>query len=178
MVLKRAMKGRLDILSHAKNVAKELVSIPDFGSTDDAPFAQERKAIMQFKKAILMTAGAAVQKLSSKIENEQEILMNIADMAIVTFHAESALLRVIKLTELKGENATGFELDLVRTYLYDAADQLNKSGKDAINAFADGDGQRMLLLGLKRFTKTNLFNSKEAKRRIADNLIAGNKYPL
>ena len=125
-----------------------------------------------------MTAGAAVQKLAAKIETEQEILMNIADMAMVTFHAESALLRVIKLTERKGENSLGFELDLVRTYLYDAADQLNKSGKDAINAFADGDEQRMLLLGLKRFTKTNPFNSKEAKREIADKLIAANKYPL
>ncbi len=178
MILKRASKGRLDVLSRAKAVAKELVSIPDFGSTEDASFAQERKTIIQFKKAILMTAGAAVQKLAAKIETEQEILMNIADMAMVTFHAESALLRVIKLTERKGENSLGFELDLVRTYLYDAADQLNKSGKDAINAFADGDEQRMLLLGLKRFTKTNPFNSKEAKREIADKLIAANKYPL
>ncbi|HEY4155399.1 MAG TPA: acyl-CoA dehydrogenase family protein, partial [Puia sp.] len=178
MVLKRAAKGRLDILSHAKAVAKELMGIPDFASTDDAPFAGERKTIAQFKKAILMTAGAAVQKLNERIENEQEILMHIADMAIVCFHAESALLRVIKRAEGKGESGPGFETDILQTYLYDAADQLNKAGKDAINAFASGDEQRMLLLGLKRYTKTNPVNSKEAKRKIADLLIAANKYPL
>ncbi len=85
MVLKRAMKGRLDIMGPAKAVAKELMSIPDFGSADDTPFAAERKIISQFKKAILMTAGAAVQKLMMKMEPEQEILMNIADMAMMTF---------------------------------------------------------------------------------------------
>ncbi|MDP4212558.1 MAG: acyl-CoA dehydrogenase family protein [Bacteroidota bacterium] len=178
MVLKRAAKGRLDILSHAKSVAGELVSIPDFGEAEGGLFDPERKTVRQFKKAILMTAGAAVQKLAATLESEQEILMHIADMATVTFHAESALLRVVKLAELKDEKNIGFELDIMRTYLYDAADQLNKSGKDAINAFAEGDEQRMLLLGLKRFTKINPFNSKEAKRRIAGKLIAADKYPL
>jgi alkylation response protein AidB-like acyl-CoA dehydrogenase len=178
MVLKRAMKGRLDILSHAKNVAKELVSIPDFGSTDDAPFASERKLIAQFKKAILLTAGAAVQKLMMNLESEQEILMHIADMAMITFHAESALLRVTKLSAAKKEDELSFELDILHTFLYDSADKIDKHGKDAINAFADGDEQRMLLLGLKRFSKANPFNSKAAKRRIADRLIALGKYPL
>ncbi len=178
MLLKRAMKGRLDIMTQAKAVAKELMSIPDFGSADETAFATERKIIRQFKKSILMVAGAAVQKLSAKIEGEQEILMHIADMAMVCFHAESALLRVMKLSEEREESSLGFELDIVRTYLYDAADQINKSGKDAINAFAGSDEQRMLLLGLKRFTKTDPFNSKESKRRIADKLIAENKYPL
>jgi hypothetical protein len=178
MVLKRAMKGRLDILSHAKNVAKELVSIPDFGSSDDAPFATERKLIAQFKKAILLTAGAAVQKLMMNLESEQEILMHIADMAMITFHAESALLRVMKLSATKKEDELSFELDILHTFLYDSADKIDKHGKDAINAFADGDEQRMLLLGLKRFSKANPFNSKVAKRRIADRLIALGKYPL
>ena len=176
MVLKRAAKGRLDILTPAKAVAKELMSIPDFNASDDAPFGPEKKIIAQFKKAILMTAGAAVQKLNTNLENEQEILMHIADMATISFHAESALLRLIKLT---GEKANlEFEPDVVRTFLYDAADQLNKSGKDAINAFSDGDEQRMLLLGLKRFTKVNPFNTKEAKRKIAGRLIGLNRYPL
>jgi alkylation response protein AidB-like acyl-CoA dehydrogenase len=178
MVLKRALKGRLDIMTHAQNVAKELVSIPDFGSGDDAPFSTERKLISQFKKAILMTAGAAVQKLAMQLESEQEILMHIADMAIVAFHAESALLRVMKLTAARGDKAVSFERDIVSTYLYDAADKIDKYGKDAINAFADGDEQRMLLLGLKRFTKAGPLNSKEAKRRIANKLIADGKYPL
>ena len=125
-----------------------------------------------------MAAGGAVQKLMAKIEGEQEVLMNIADMAIVTFNAESALLRVIKLVDQRGEAASAFELDIMRTYLYDAADKLNKYGKDAINAFADGDEQRMMLLGLKRFTKAVSFNSKEARRRISAKIIADNKYPL
>ena len=172
------MKGKLDLMGPAMAVSKELMSIPDFGSQEEGPFEKERKLIVNFKKAILMVAGAAVQKLMMKIESEQEILMHIADMAILTFHAESALLRTIKLTDLRGAAACGQELDITRTYLYDAADQIQKFGKDAINAFAEGDEQRMMLLGLKRFTKTDPFNSKEAKRRIADKLIAEQKYPL
>jgi alkylation response protein AidB-like acyl-CoA dehydrogenase len=178
MVLKRAMKGRLDLMGPAMAVSKELMSIPDFGSTDTAGFAKEKKMIGNFKKAILMTAGSAVQKLMTKLENEQEILMNIADMAIETFHAESAFLRASKLADQRGEEACRFEIDVMRTYLYDAADHIHKSGKDAINGFADGDEQRMMLLGLKRFTKSESFNSKEARRRIAVKLIADNKYPL
>ncbi|MCG7857086.1 acyl-CoA dehydrogenase family protein [Flavihumibacter sp.] len=178
MVLKRAMKGKLDLMGPAMNVMKELMSIPDFGSTDEAPFEAERKAVNNFKKAILMTAGAAVQKLMMKIEDEQEVLMQVADMAIETFNAESALLRVMKLVEQRGEAACQLELDIMRTYLYDAADRINKHGKDAINAFADGDEQRMMLLGLKRFTKVSSFNSKEARRRIAAKILGDNKYPM
>ena len=178
MVLKRAMKGRLDIMGAAMAVSKELMSIPEFGDGEDSPFAKEKKAIRQFKKAILMTAGAAVQKLMAKVEGEQEILMNIADMAMETFVAESALLRAQKLADQRGEAACQFELDSMRTYLYDAADLILKAGKDAINGFADGDEQRMMLLGLKRFTKVDPFNSKEARRRIAAKLINDNKYPL
>lgn len=129
------------------------------------------------KKAILMVAGAAVQKLMMSLSTEQEILMNIADMAIATFNAESALLRTIKMTDKQGEAAVSVQKDMMNVYLNDAIDAVNKAGKEAINAFADGDEQRMMLLGLKRFTKTQPFNSKEARRRIADKLIAENKYP-
>ncbi len=178
MVLKRAMKGKLDLMGPAMAVQKELMSIPDFGSGDEGAFAKEIRLIANMKKAILMVAGAAVQKLMMKIESEQEILMNIADMAINTFHAESALLRAMKITASQGEDAAALYLDIARTYLYDTADRINKSGKDAINAFAEGDEQRMMLLGLKRFTKADAFNSKDARRRIADKLIADNKYSL
>ena len=171
MVLKRAMKGRLDLMGPAMAVQKELMSIPDFGSADDAPFAPERKLIANMKKSIFLVAGAAVQKLMMKIESEQEILMNIADMSIEVFHAESAMLRAMKLVEQKGEAACGFELDIARTYLYDAADRVNKNAKDAINAFASGDEQRMMLLGIKRFTKADPFNSKDARRRIVAKVI-------
>ncbi|HEX5024381.1 MAG TPA: acyl-CoA dehydrogenase family protein [Agriterribacter sp.] len=176
MVLKRAMKGRLDLMGPATAVQKELMSIPDFGSGNDGPFTKETKLIASMKKAILMVAGAAVQKLMMKIESEQEILMHIADMAINVFHAESALLRAIKMVDLQGETAVGLQLDMARTYLYDTADRVNKSGRDAINAFAEGDEQRMMLLGVKRFTKAEPFNSKEARRRIANKLISDNKY--
>src|SRR5260221_1282648 len=134
MVLKRAMKGRLDIMGPAMAVSKELMSIPEFGSGEETPFSKEKKTIQNFKKAILLTAGAAAQKLMMKLEQEQEILMSIADMAIETFVAESALLRAWKLADQRGEAAAAFELDIVRTYLYDAADRINKSGKDAVNA--------------------------------------------
>jgi len=113
-----------------------------------------------------------------KIDSEQEILMHIADMAIDTFNAESALLRTMKLVETKGESAAQSEIDMTRTYLADAADRILKNGKDAVNAFAAGDEQRMMLLGLRRFTKAEPFNTKDARRRIADKMISENKYPF
>jgi hypothetical protein len=103
-------------------------------------------------------------------------MMNIADMAIETYNAESVLLRVMKMVDQKGEAACGHFIDIMRTYLYDAADKINKSGKDAINAFAEGDEQRMILMGLKRFTKAEPFNCKDARRRIADKMINEKKY--
>jgi hypothetical protein len=160
----------------AMAVSKELMRIPEFGNDDEAPFAKERKAIINMKKSILMVAGAAVQKLMMKISDEQEILMNIADMAIETFEAESVLLRVMKLAETQGEAAVQLQMDIMHCYLNDAVDKVNKAGKEAINAFAGGDEQRMMLLGLKRFTKTEPFNSKDARRRIADKMIADGKY--
>ncbi|SJZ59158.1 acyl-CoA dehydrogenase family protein [Sediminibacterium ginsengisoli] len=175
MVLKRAMKGKLDLMGPAMAVQKELMSIPDFGSEDDAPFAKERKYIANFKKAILVVAGAAVQKLMMQLDKEQEVLMNIADMAIETFNAESALLRTMKLAE-KGDAA--LQTDIMQTYLYDAADRINKAGKDALNSFAEGDELRMMHIGLKRFTKVDPFNAKDARRRICDRLLADNGYHL
>ena len=176
MTLKRAMQGRLDLMGPAMSVQKELMSIPDFGAEDESLFAKEKKLISNLKKAILIASGAAVQKLMMKIESEQEVLMNIADMAIETFNAESVLLRVMKMADQKGEAACSHFIDIMRTYLYDAADKVNKSGKDAVNSFADGDEQRMILMGLKRFTKAEPFNSKEARRRIADRMISEKKY--
>lgn len=178
MVLKRAMKGKLDLMGPAMNVQKELMSIPDFGEGDDTPFAAERKLIANFKKAILMTAGAAIQKFMMAIEKEQEVLLNIADMALETYNAESALLRLMKLTDLRGAAATEYEKNITLTYLYDAADRIHKHGKDAINSFAGGDEQRFMLLGLKRFTKAQPFNTKDARRMIANKLLGDNKYPL
>jgi len=178
MVLKRAMKGKLDLMGPAMAVQKELMSIPDFGAEEEGAFAKERKYIANFKKAILMVAGAAVQKLMMQLDKEQEVLMNIADMAIEAFHAESALLRVMRLAETKGEAAVSLQADMMRTYLYDAADRINKAGKDALNSFADGDELRMMHIGLKRFSKVEPFNTKDARRRIADKLVSDNGYHL
>ncbi len=174
MYLKRGMKGRINITGPAMAVGKELMAIPDFGE-DDRPFAAEQKAIENFKKAILMCAGAAVQKLMMKIEGEQEILMYLADMLNETFQAESMLLRTMKMDEKEHKNAA-LAIDATRTFINDAADRINHAGKSAINAFAEGDEQRMMLMGLKRFTKTQSFNTKEARRRIADRLIEEERY--
>jgi alkylation response protein AidB-like acyl-CoA dehydrogenase len=178
MVLKRAMKGQLDLMGPAMGVQKELMSIPDFGSEDEAPFAKEKKAIANFKKCILMVAGAAVQKLMMTLSKEQEILMNIADMSIITYHAESALLRLEKLSKTKSEAELAVQTAIVKTYIYDAADAINKAGKDALNSFAEGDELRMMHIGLKRFTKVDAYNTKEARRTICAQLVADDGYKL
>jgi len=178
MVLKRAMKGKLDLMGPAMEVQKELMSVPDFSGAEDGPFAKEKQAIANFKKCILMVAGAAVQKLMMTLNKEQEILMNIADMSIIAFHAESALLRVEKLASMHGEAAVAVQADIARTYIYDAADAINKAGKDALNSFAEGDELRMMNIGLKRFTKVDSFNSKEARRRICAQLVTDDGYKL
>jgi hypothetical protein len=176
MILKRAMKGELDLMGPAMAVQKELMAIPDFGNGENKLFDDENKAIANAKKAILMTAGTAVQKYMMTLAKEQEILMRIADMAIDTYMAESILLRVQKLTSIKGEAACALEIDMARVYITDAMDRINISGKNAINAMSEGDEQRMLLMGLKRFTKTAPVNTIEARRRIAKKLIEENKY--
>jgi hypothetical protein len=97
-------------------------------------------------------------------------------MIIETFVAESLLLRIIKMADKNGEEASAIQIDMMHCYLNDALDKVNKCGKEAINAFAAGDEQKMMLLGLKRFTKSEPFNSKDARRRIADKLIGEGKY--
>lgn len=179
MLLKRAMKGQLDLMSPAMEVQKELMSIPDFGASDDDElFAKEKKALKNLKKAGLMVAGAAVQKFMQKLGEEQEILMNLADMLIEGYVAESVLLRVEKLIGQKGEEAMKVEKDMAIIYLYEAMEKAASAGKQAIYAFAEGDEQRMMLMGLKRFTKMEPYNLKEARRRVADHCIAKNEYPF
>ena len=178
MLLKRAMKGKLDLMGPAMKIQKELMSIPDFGNDIEGAFAKEVKLIANMKKAILMVAGSAVQKLMQNLATEQEILMNIADMIIETFIAESTLLRVIKLADKQGAQTHNVHIAMMKCYLYDAVDIVAKCGKEAINSYAVGDELKMMLLGLKRFTKTDPFNSKDARRLIASQLISDNKYAL
>lgn len=174
-LIKRAMKGELDLLTPAKEVAKELMGIPDFGSVTTDYYEAKKKLIVNFKKSILMIAGAALQKFMTTFNDEQEILMDIADMIMITYAAESMLLRVEKLEGMGHENVTAFK-DMLNVYMYDAASQMNKFGIDAVNAFAEGDEQQAMLMGMKRFTKTGPINAKAARRRIADQMIEANKY--
>jgi len=176
MMLKRAMKGELDLMTPATAVAAELMSIPDFAEPDESLFAAEKKIIKNLKKATLMVAGSAVQKLMMSLSKEQEILMNIADMAGYVYIAESALLRTEKLVSLKGEEACEGQLNLMRIYFVEAVDAVQKAGKEALWAFAGGDEQRMMLVGLRRFTKMEPFNVKAARQQVAQQLIAANKY--
>lgn len=176
MILKRAMKGEIDLMGPAQAVANELMGIPDFGDDSTELLAAEKKAIAQFKKAILLVAGAAVQKLMMQLAKEQEVLMYIADMAIKTYVAESVLLRVEKLIAMKGEEACQTYLDIMRVTFNDTADNLWITGKNAINAFAEGDEQKMMIIGLKRFSKFDPVNTKDARQRIAQKLIEENRY--
>ena len=178
MLMKRAMKGELELLGPAQKIQSELMAIPEMSSGESENFEQEMKAVTNLKKAVLMVAGSAVQKYMQKLADEQEIIMNIADMIIETFAAESVVLRVAKLSSLKGDDHVAIYKDMMHVYLHDAQDKINFYAKNAINSFASGDESRMLLLGLKRFTKQNPYNVKEARRRIADKLISENKYPF
>ena len=175
-LLKRGMKGEIDLLTPAKAVAKELMGIPDFGSTTMDYFENKHKYIVNFKKAILMVAGAALQKYTTSFQNEQEIMLNVADMLMYTYAAESTLLRVEKLAGMYDEKKLAIYKDILDVFLYDTAYRINKIGIDAVNSFAEGDEQAGMLMGMKRFTKVNPVNVKEARRRIADQLIEANQY--
>ncbi len=175
-ILKRGRKGELDLLTAAKTVAGELMAIPDFGKTSVNYFEEKHKLVLNCKKAILMVAGAALQKFAEKLQNEQEILMNVADMLMYTYAAESTLLRVEKLSNMFDEQKLALYKDMLNVFLYDVAYKIHKIGNDAVNAFAKSDEQNAMLMGMKRFTKTAPVNVVAARRKIADKLIEANKY--
>lgn len=173
MILKRAMKGRLDLMSAAQGVAGEMTSIPD-DKKEEGEFATAKTMVSNFKKAALMVAGKAVEKLATTMAKEQEILMNVADILIDIYISESLLLRVMKLAG-KGANVEAHKAMLSVT-LVDAADRIRKNGRDAIASYAEGDELKMLMTGLKRFTKYEAINVKEARRTVAEKLIDKNDY--
>ena len=179
MLIKRAMKGTLDLMNPAMAVQKELMSIPDFGSSDDtALFAKEKKVLANLKKAGLMVSGAAVQKFMMKLSDEQEILMNLADMLIEVYVAESTILRVEKLIGIRGVEACEIQKEMAIIYLHRAMEIAAAAGRSAIMSFAEGDEQRLMLMGLKRFTKIDSYNLKEARRRVANFAIEKGEYPF
>lgn len=179
MLLRRALKGELDLMGPAMAVAKELTEIPDFSAGDNGElFTKEYKILKNLKKAGLMIAGAAVQKFMDKLKDEQEILMNLADMLIQGYVAESTILRVHKMINKGLINEESVQVSMARLYLHRAVDTVQLAGREAIWSFAEGDEQRMMLLGLKRFTKMDPVNFKAERRKIAAHLLEKGNYPF
>lgn len=176
MMLKRAMKGELDLMGPAQAVAAELLSIPDFPESEEGFFVEEKRVLANLKKATLMIAGAAVQKFMMTLDKEQEILMNIADMASYIYVTESALLRAEKLALKNGEAVSELQIEMAKSYLHSAVDKIYLAGKEAINSFAEEDEHRAMTMGLKRFTKITPINPKLVRQKIAKKLIEENKY--
>lgn len=177
MMLKRAMKGSLDLMGPAQAVAGELMSIPDFGSGDETEMEKLHKVIANFKKAVLMVAGSAAQTLMMSLAKEQEILMAISDMLIETYVSESVLLRVEKLQQTQGESELNtLKMNAAKAYIYEAADKINVLGREALLSFAEGDELRMMLMGMKRFTKLEPMNIKDLRRSVAEKAIEKNAY--
>ena len=174
IILKRAMQGELDLLGPAQKVADELMEIPDFDVDNSGYLAAEKRAVQNFKKAVLLVAGAAAKKFTTALAKEQEILMNIADIAMEAYISESMILRVEKMKSMS--KPVEDQEAMMKTYIYDAAARIHQWGKDAINAFAEGDEQRGMLMGIKRFSKVDAFNVKEARQQVAQKLIEENKY--
>ena len=177
MILKKAMKGELDIMTPAMKVASDLMSIPSFERPDEnILFAVEKEYLRKLKKVILMTAGKAAQYYAMDIEKEQEVLMNLANMIIDVYVTESAILRTEKLA-FKNERAEiSSQIIMSKLLLYQSMKNCNQSGEEVILSFAKGDERRMLLMGLKRFTKGYIINPKNLRRELADKLIKENQY--
>ncbi|HMN89545.1 MAG TPA: acyl-CoA dehydrogenase family protein, partial [Saprospiraceae bacterium] len=180
-LFRRALKGTIDIVGPAWEVQKELASMPAFGKVEGA-YGEEQQAVKDFKKIVLIVAGAgAKMQMDGKLnlKEEQEILMNVADMIIDTFMAESLLLRVEKLASGVSKKQDQAVYDaILRTYLHDATARVSKSATDALASFAEGDLLRTFLMGVKRFTKYPTQNVKNNRRLIAKVLIEANEYAL
>ncbi len=175
-MLKRAMKGELDLMTPAMAVANELMGVPDFAEPTTDYYEEKHGILENFKKTVLMVSGAAIQKFTNKLNNEQELLMNASDMLIHIYAAESTLLRVQKLEDKNGADSVKILKDILDVFFYDASFVINKAGVDGLNSFAEGDELKAMLMGMKRFTKVPGVNVVAARRRIADKLIDDNKY--
>ncbi|MCB0599173.1 MAG: acyl-CoA dehydrogenase family protein [Lewinellaceae bacterium] len=178
MLLRRGMKGALDIAGPAWEVQKELASMPAFDKPE-GPYGEERKAVKDFKKAVLMVAGAAAKmQMDGKLnlKEEQEVIMNVSDMLNDVLTAESLLLRVEKLADMpKNIDQEAYDA-MLKVFLSDATARILKNGTDALASFAEGDLLRIMLMGLKRFAKYPPVNVKQERRRIARVLIEANGY--
>ena len=178
MLVKKAMKGHVDLLGPAQAVQEELMGIPSFDTPDYSKlFSEEKEMIKKLKKTFLMVAGGAVQKFGPDLEAHQQLLIAAADILIEIYMAESAILRTEKNTKRFGEETQSVQIAMAKLYLYHAVDIIEEKGKESIISFAEGDEQRMLLMGLKRFTKyTNYPDIVDLRNEIAEKVKAENKY--
>lgn len=178
MLVKKAMKGHVDLLGPATKVAEELMGIPDFDIPDYSElFAEEKAMVAKLKKVFLMVAGSAVQKYGPDLDEHQQLLMAAADILIEIYMAESTILRTEKLAKSKGQENIKEQIAMAQLYLYQAVDIINTKGKEGIASFSEGDEQRMMLMGLRRFTKYNTLPNVVALREIiAAKLVAENEY--
>jgi len=176
-LLKKAMKGELDLFSAAMAAQKELMSnsVAEIPAIGDG-FAYEHAVVNNLKKAFLIVTGAAAQKYTNSLDSEQEVLMSAARMLMNVYAAESVLLRVEKLSQQHGEEAVALKKDIMRVFLHEAADKLYLYGKEAVLHFAEGEMAKGLLAGLRRYTKTEAYDSVAARRRVAAALIDANDY--
>jgi hypothetical protein len=165
-------------MNPAKAVIKEIMTIPSFDSPKNELFKEEKKVLTNLKKAILMVAGTASEKLGNKLKDEQEIMMNISEMIIDTYMLESALLKTEKILSKDGREKHEEKISICINFLHHVIEKVSKNGKEAIYAILQGDEQKILLMGLKRFTKVSPVNLKEHRRLIAKKLIEENKYFL
>ena len=178
MILKRAMKGEIDVFGAAMKVAKELMGQAAEEVIPEGPLATERAVVQNLKKAVLMVMGKAAQDLGPALNDEQEVLMNLADMIMEVYVAESAILRTEKLIAQRGEAACQNQIKLTQVYVYEANDLCYTAGKEAIAGFAKEGDQLMLLKGLRHLTKAPLYNTKTLRREIADAMIEADGYPF
>ena len=179
MILKRAAKGELDITSSALSVSEELLSVPTLDNGDDGSiFNEYHQVIKNLKKATLMVLGKAALHFKDKISDEQEILMNIADMIINLYAAESVLLRSEKIIKKYNKDEKSIYFDITKSFLYDTCVNVSNSGKECLNNFVSSDELNMMIIGLRRFTKINPINIKDTRRRIADKVISAGEYNI
>ncbi|MFB9054058.1 acyl-CoA dehydrogenase family protein [Formosa undariae] len=178
MLVKKAMKGHVDLLGPAMKVQEDLMGIPSFDTPDYSALLSEEKAMVaKLKKVFLMVAGAAVQKFGPALEEHQQLLMAASDILIEIYMAESAILRTEKNAKRFGEDSQKEQIAMSKLYLYQAVDIVEKKGKESIISFAEGDEQRMMLMGLKRFTKyVNYPDIVDLRNEIAEKVKSENKY--
>jgi alkylation response protein AidB-like acyl-CoA dehydrogenase len=178
MLVKKAMKGHVDLLGPAQAVADELTGIPSFDKPDYSElFAEEKEMVANLKKVFLMVAGSAVQKFGPDLEEHQQLLLAASDILIEVYMAESTILRTEKNAKRNGEDSQKEQIAMSKLYLYNAVDIVTQKAKESIVSFATGDEQRMMLMGLKRFTKyQNMPNVVALRNTIAEKLTSENEY--